>query len=50
MFDFLEKIGQHLLILAVARQDFVRGGMKLVEKWRFEIPFSSAGFSSRTSL
>jgi hypothetical protein len=29
---------------------YVSGGMKLVEKWRFEIPFSSAGFSLRPSL
>jgi len=27
----------------------VSGGMKLVENWRFEIPFSSVGSSSRTS-
>jgi len=27
----------------------VSGGMKVVELWRFEIPFSSGGFSSNTS-
>src|SRR6266478_8155047 len=26
----------------------VSGGMKVVESWRFEIPFSSRGFSSAT--
>jgi len=28
----------------------VSGGMKVVESWRFEIPFSSAAFSSNPSL
>ncbi len=28
----------------------VSGGMKVVEGWRFEIPFSSVTFSSPTSL
>ncbi len=28
----------------------VSGGMKVGQRWRFEIPFSSAGFSSRASL
>jgi hypothetical protein len=29
--------------------EFVSGGMKVVESWRFEIPFSSAAFSSDPS-
>jgi len=28
----------------------VSGGMKVEESWRFEIPFSSAPFSSNPSL
>jgi hypothetical protein len=29
---------------------FVSGGMRVGESWRFEIPFSSAAFSSAPSL
>jgi hypothetical protein len=34
---------------ALIRAGSVSGGMKVVESWRFEIPFSSAAFSSRPS-
>jgi hypothetical protein len=33
---------------AILALPFVSGGMKAAESWRFEIPFSSAAFSSST--
>jgi hypothetical protein len=36
------------LLRAISRSG-VSGGMKVGESWRFEIPFSSVGFSSHPS-